>query len=624
MRYMKESEERLILKLGHKILSSLKILGDDTETIDYVHIVKSALTEELGLKHIHFLVNKDRLSENNQFFLYTKRKSLSFFGTWQKNLYLKDDINSSILIDYYDYQYQHTPFNKTLIIYREGYGLTGLMLFYLPSDFSDYTLSFWKCLANMIDQYFEKVLQILMLKNENKRIELLQSVTSQFHSSIDIDAVLRKVLASLEEIYPYLDYEVFLSNYNNIENDLPIQTLDYSNNNSVIMQTFLSGNYQIENDVDHINRFLYFPLKGKQGVYGVLKIVAKYSIVVSNEDIEFITKLVYAASSAMENAHLYQQSRQVISDLQLITKVVKKLNSNLRIKDLVHNIAEELQAAFHAEEVGIILFENSDFNVLPGSTPYFNKKDSTLFLQSIRELLETKDESLFFANYESIDPSVETPFRSIMVESLQQDQNRIGFIIVLHRNPYTFSFNTYKLLQSITQHTSLAFTNAMLRRRLEKLVITDYLTNLFTRNYLDEQLQKSIERDEQGTFLLIDIDNFKVVNDTFGHQIGDQILIQIATIIKENLSENDIGARWGGEELAVYLPNSTLEEGLLLGNDLVYLTSIQIQPTVTISCGVSHWKQNKKESPLSLFKRADEALYLAKSRGKNRVIACIK
>lgn len=621
---MKESEERLILKLGRKILSSLKILEDDAETIDFVHIIKSALTEQLGLKHIHFLVNKDRLSENNQFFLYTKRKSLSFFGTWQNNLYLKGEINTSTLIDYYDYQYQHAPFNKTLIVYREGYGLTGLMLFYLPDEFPNYTLSFWKCLANIVDQYFEKLLQILMLKNENKRIELLQSVTSQFHSSIDIDAVLRKVLASLEEIYPYLEYEVFLSNYNNIENDLPIQTLDYSNNNSLIMQTFLSGNYQVENDDDHINRFLYFPLKGKQGVYGVLKIVAKYSIIVSNEDIEFITKLVYAASSAMENAHLYQQSRQVISDLQLITKVVKKLNANLRIKDLVHNIAEELLTAFHAEEVGIILFEDRDFNVLPGSTPYFNKKDSALFLQSIRDLLETKDESLFFANYESPNQSAETPFRSIMVESLQQDQNRIGFIIVLHRNPYTFSFNTFKLLQSITQHTSLAFTNAILRRRLEKLVITDYLTNLFTRNYLDEQLQKSIERDEQGTFLLIDIDNFKIVNDTFGHQIGDQILIQLATIIKENLSENDIGARWGGEELAIYLPNSTLEEGLSLGNYLVYLTSIKIQPTVTISCGVSHWKKNKKESPLSLFKKADEALYLAKSRGKNRAIACIK
>lgn len=89
-----------------------------------------------------------------------------------------------------------------------------------------------------------------------------------------------------------------------------------------------------------------------------------------------------------------------------------------------------------------------------------------------------KEESLFIGNFEPDDNDLVSPFRSIMAESLKREQHKIGFIIVLHRIPYKFSFNTFKLLQSITQHVSLAFTNTILRERLEQLVITDYLTKI--------------------------------------------------------------------------------------------------------------------------------------------------
>ena len=65
----------------------------------------------------------------------------------------------------------------------------------------------------------------------------------------------------------------------------------------------------------------------------------------------------------------------------------------------------------------------------------------------------------------------------------------------------------------------------------------------------------------EGIFILIDIDNFKEINDTFGHQVGDEVLIQVAKLIKENIRGNDVGARWGGEELAIYLPRVPIEEG---------------------------------------------------------------
>ena len=121
-----------------------------------------------------------------------------------------------------------------------------------------------------------------------------------------------------------------------------------------------------------------------------------------------------------------------------------------------------------------------------------------------------------------------------------------GFAVVIHQTAYHFSFEMFKLLQSLIHHSTLALTNSLLREELERMVITDHLTKLYSRSFLDEQLTESMVRDEEGVFILIDIDDFKGVNDTYGHQVGDDILVQVANVIASNIRSSDITARWGG------------------------------------------------------------------------------
>ncbi|NIK15763.1 diguanylate cyclase (GGDEF)-like protein [Saccharococcus thermophilus] len=126
-----------------------------------------------------------------------------------------------------------------------------------------------------------------------------------------------------------------------------------------------------------------------------------------------------------------------------------------------------------------------------------------------------------------------------------------------------------------------------------------------------------MHHDAFGTFILVDIDNFKQINDTYGHQTGDEVLVQVANIIRTNIRSSDIGARWGGEELAVYLPKVSLATGISVAHRLAEKVRVETYPSVTISCGISYWKKNRREEADSLFKRADEALYMAKRAGKN-------
>lgn len=207
-----------------------------------------------------------------------------------------------------------------------------------------------------------------------------------------------------------------------------------------------------------------------------------------------------------------------------------------------------------------------------------------------------------------------------MAVPIIQEDDLKGFCLVLHEAPYHFSFDRFKLFQSLIYQSGMALTNSMLRERLEKMVITDHLTQLFAKNYLNSRMETSIGEDEQGTLILLDIDDFKKVNDTYGHQTGDEILIQVAKLIKENIRSTDIGARWGGEEMAIYLPGVPLQTGVQVAKRVLAAVRKNTNPPVTISCGVSYWNKEMNETAESLFNRADAGLYHAKSLGKNQVV----
>ncbi len=171
-------------------------------------------------------------------------------------------------------------------------------------------------------------------------------------------------------------------------------------------------------------------------------------------------------------------------------------------------------------------------------------------------------------------------------------------------------------------------TNNQLQKALaevEKMAITDKLTGLYNRHKLDEVLFQEFNRQrryaEPFSFSIIDVDYFKRINDGFGHLIGDVALQELSEIIRNNIRQTDTIARWGGEEFAILAPNTSLEQMSVLAEKIRLIVAaheFEIIGYLTISLGIA--QVAPKDTITSLIKRADDALYLAKQLGRNRIV----
>lgn len=176
-----------------------------------------------------------------------------------------------------------------------------------------------------------------------------------------------------------------------------------------------------------------------------------------------------------------------------------------------------------------------------------------------------------------------------------------------------------------TLQDELRKTNELLKR----LTNIDYLTNLFNRRYLSEILEGEFLRAKRNneflSLIMVDIDHFKKVNDTYGHQNGDVVLASVATLVQQQLRAYDSAARYGGEEFVLLIPGTSLADGVTLAERIrqamleVTFPAPMEDLTVTVSAGVSTYPSPTVDSIDALFRQADEALYRAKENGRNRV-----
>lgn len=166
-------------------------------------------------------------------------------------------------------------------------------------------------------------------------------------------------------------------------------------------------------------------------------------------------------------------------------------------------------------------------------------------------------------------------------------------------------------------------------RKLDKMLeraVVDGLTELYDHHtlltLLDKEIQRAKRYAERVSLLLLDLDDFKQVNDDFGHQKGDEVLAQVATVVRQTIRSMDIAGRYGGEEFAIVIPEADRAAAFHSAERLCMAVEDRFQHNVkvTVSVGVASFPADA-HTAAELVKMADKALYAAKARGKNRVVA---
>jgi diguanylate cyclase (GGDEF)-like protein len=201
----------------------------------------------------------------------------------------------------------------------------------------------------------------------------------------------------------------------------------------------------------------------------------------------------------------------------------------------------------------------------------------------------------------------------------------IGVISVQSHERDAFGKDHLRLLEAIGGQAAIAIQNA----RLYELATVDGLTGLYVRRYFDSRLREEWRRSQrfetQFSLVIMDLDDFKTLNDTWGHPVGDRVLREVAQVVKRNMRGVDIAARYGGEEFAFILPRTGLVDAHAVAERIradiadhrVVLDDKVLR--VTASLGVAGFPESGEKDAAALLYRADVALYRAKATGKDRV-----
>lgn len=485
-------------------------------------------------------------------------------------------------------------------------------------------LHFRSCFYRAFEHIYVRDLLLQQTRTEKdaQRRDALFLAAKRLYDQFDVTAVLSEMLSSLGQLYPSSEVNLYLSQ-DHLNGDARVKPLIFKNAaHDIVAKAFMEGKPMTQKERDGTIR-LAVPMNGKQAAYGVLCI----SIDAERWDIANMPAFVLladTAGSAFENAKLYEQSNLLINELRVINELAKRLNQSLKLKDIFKFATNELLNIFEADYCSILQLDQdrNQFNVMSSNIPTL-AREQFVPDYGFSGIINRTKEPLILSDYWQTRVVTSkmmdhTGSRSLIAAPIMVEDEVVGVIMVTHKSPHYFSYDNYKLLQIMSTHIALAVTNASLHAEVRRMVITDNLTGLHARHYLNEQILSRQRKDPLGSLVLVDVDHFKRINDTFGHQVGDRILIQVSEIIRTTIRQGDIAARWGGEELAVYLPGIRSEQAFRIAERIRLLVEEETDPKVTVSCGVSEWTfENEKISVESLFYRADMALYDAKNNGRN-------
>ena len=353
---------------------------------------------------------------------------------------------------------------------------------------------------------------------------------------------------------------------------------------------------------------LFMPILKEGKVFGLVELGFDDDTSIDMEFLFLMKIFVSQVSLKLQNIVLNEQSKINVEFHDSMKNIAKIIETQYELNYIVPLIGEMLDRFISDHLIYVFLKQDNEYKLVwPKAC-----KDERIY-ETLKQLTPE-------TNY------ILTSDDKIGAFPLTSDGEITG-CIVARSTLDKLSKRDISYLEQLTRQSAITINRANTYSKVLQYATLDALTNLNNRRQFEVRLKQEIATTKRQKnplcAMMIDIDFFKKVNDTYGHASGDAVLRTVASIIKEHLRESDIPSRYGGEEFAVLLPYTHIEEAKIVGERLrkaVEKTPIPIDKkniNVTISMGLAEFNVN--ETGEELFKRADSALYEAKEGGRNRV-----
>jgi diguanylate cyclase (GGDEF)-like protein len=502
-------------------------------------------------------------------------------------------------------------------------------------------------------------------KRRADEAETLRKAAAVVTSSLDQTQAINLILEQLAMVIPYDSALVLMHHHNYLKivggrgikkfNQIFGQKL-YLQNKNPATDTYLSKKPLVISDIRETypefasmveritdtKSWLGAPLIIQDRTIGILALSSDQSNHFQQSQLRLIEPFADQVAIALENARLYTDMARSADRFETLYHLSQIISTNLRPEDIYPGIHQTVSELMETDYFCISIIDADSetisdvYAVDRGEVQVLTKRpiEKGLFAT----VLKTRKSLLFHNHEEYASEEIGTVMvgkltaadipQSILIVPLNIGSRTIGVLSTQSYQPNMYSKSDLEMLELLATSVAIAIENSRLFNEVQLLAIMDPLTGLYNRRKFDELATSEFTRAKRYRrplcAIMIDLDQFKQVNDTYGHVVGDQALSSVASLCKDNLRNIDILARFGGEEFVILLPETKIAEARLTAERL----RIDCQDTdfvttsgsisLTISLGLVELDSSCKTLE-ELITRADQALYASKHAGRNKV-----
>ena len=452
-------------------------------------------------------------------------------------------------------------------------------------------------------------------------------------------------------LFPDADTEIFTTRFTEPgDPDNPLSTLKLTGNNPVveflrreqkllmretlsILPEFRSLWEQEKRELTAHEIEVFVPLISRERLIGILVLDRKRHGRYSLEDLHLLENIVGQVAVSIEKEYLRERLREREEELSVINRSSSIITSSLDIQEIYDSFIHELKKVVDVSWASISLVKGDNLHVLALFSEIGNlwkvgerlplRGTATEWVTGKQEIILEPDLALEnrFINGKLL---LNQGIRSVASLPLLAKGAAIGSLTVASCQPNAYNPRHINLLEQLTSQIAMPVENSQLYAEVEEKAHNDELTGLRNRRSLDELIASEVTRHSRYggvlSIIILDLDSFKLYNDTYGHLAGDKLLRQIGSVMKKSIRGSDQAFRYGGDEFSILLPNTSLDAALQVSERVRTKIAADIKNShipVTASHGLATWPADGI-SATDVIAAADSALYLAKRNGGNR------